>query len=76
MNTQKNIITKPTPLKRGLSVPVKIRLQPIKKRNEKIMKATTIIRLGNILTVKSEYPQSSSILPEKSDSGYKFHRNF
>ena len=35
MNTQKNIITKPTPLKRGLSVPVKIRLQPIKKRNEK-----------------------------------------
>ena len=49
MNTQKNIITKPTPLKRGLSVPVKIRLQPIKKRNEKIMKATTIIGLGIIL---------------------------
>ena len=43
MNTQKNIITKPTLLKRGLSVPVKIRLQPIKKRNEKIMKTRTII---------------------------------
>ena len=42
MNTQKNIITKPTPLKRGLSVPVKIRLPPIKKRNEKIMKAIKI----------------------------------
>ena len=65
MNTQKNIITKPTPLKRGLSVPVKIRLQPIKKRNEKIMKATTIIGLGNILTVKSEYPIFSSIFPIK-----------
>lgn len=65
MNTQKNIITKPTLLKRGLSVPVKIRLQPIKKRNEKIMKTRTIIGLGIILTVKSEYPQSSSILPKK-----------
>ena len=65
MNTQKNIITKPTPLKRGLSVPVKIRLQPIKKRSEKIIKATTIIGLGIILIVKSEYPQSSSILPKK-----------
>ena len=58
-------------------------IKRIKKRNEKIMKTRTIIGLGIILTVKSEYPQSSSILPKKNRtqainstvifSRYKFH---
>ena len=77
MITQRNKVRIATIIVGNPKIPAtEIKWIPIKKKYKKIAKPTAIIGFGNILIVKSEYPQSSSILPEKIGLRYKFHRNF